>query len=104
MVYSGVKYSQFVLTQSYRIKHTFAVGDIECASTLVFLWHRLRKCSCIQDNPLKLYVKCIENDKNNTVLLSLRIHNKANLRDLIAATGLGFLLKLGFKSLIFGPI
>ena len=30
--------------------------------------------------------------------------NKANLRDLIAATGLVFLLKIGFKSLIFGPM
>ena len=30
--------------------------------------------------------------------------NKANLRDLIVATGLVFLLKIGFKSLIFGPM
>ena len=30
--------------------------------------------------------------------------NKANLRDLIAATGLVFLLKVWFKSLIFGPM
>ena len=30
--------------------------------------------------------------------------NKANLRDLIAATGLAFLLKNGLKSLIFGPM
>ena len=30
--------------------------------------------------------------------------NKANLRDLIAATGLVFLLKIGPKSLIFGPM
>ena len=30
--------------------------------------------------------------------------NKANLRALIAATGLVFLLKIGFKSLIFGPM
>ena len=29
---------------------------------------------------------------------------KANLRDLIAATGLVFLLKIGFNSLIFGPM
>ena len=29
--------------------------------------------------------------------------NKTNLRGLIAATGLVFLLKIGFKSLIFGP-
>ena len=28
-------------------------------------------------------------------------NNKANLRDLIAATGLVFLFKIGFKSLIF---
>ena len=31
-------------------------------------------------------------------------NNKANLRDLIAATGLVFLLIIGFKSLIFGPM
>ena len=32
------------------------------------------------------------------------IEDKANLRDLIAATGLVFLLKILFKSLIFGPM
>ena len=32
------------------------------------------------------------------------LDNKANLRDLIAATGLVFLLKIGFKSLIFEPM
>ena len=32
------------------------------------------------------------------------VFNKANLRDLIAATVLVFLLKIGFKSLIFGPM
>ena len=31
-------------------------------------------------------------------------YNKANLWDLIAATGLVFLLEIGFKSLIFGPM
>ena len=35
--------------------------------------------------------------KRNTI-------NKANLRDLIAATVLVFLLKIGFKSLIFGTV
>ena len=34
----------------------------------------------------------------------LTLWNEANLRDLIAATGLVFLLKIGFKSLIFGPM
>ena len=33
----------------------------------------------------------------------IRFENKANLRDLTAATGLAFLPKIGFKSLIFGP-
>ena len=33
-----------------------------------------------------------------------KITNKANLRDLIAATGLVLLLKIGFKSLIFWPM
>ena len=36
--------------------------------------------------------------------LVLLDHNKANLRDLTAATGLVFLLKIGFRSLIFGPM
>ena len=30
--------------------------------------------------------------------------NEANLRDLVAATGLVFLLKIGFNTLIFGPM
>ena len=34
----------------------------------------------------------------------LTLWNEANLRDLIAATGLVFLLKIGFKSLTFGPM
>ena len=35
------------------------------------------------------------------MILVIHMANKANLRDLIAATGLVFLLKIGFKSLIF---
>ena len=38
------------------------------------------------------------------LLISYYHINKANLRDLIAETDLIFLLKIGFKSLIFGPM
>ena len=59
----------------------------------------------------KKHVMCFWKNYSNrskTCLVSIGTHiytkNKANLRDLIAATGLVFLFKIGFKSLIFGPM
>ena len=46
----------------------------------------------------------MEGAPHTTEIILILNLNKANLRDLIAATGLAFLLKIGFKSLIFGPM
>ena len=51
-----------------------------------------------------LNVLTMEIIQSCTKPLSHRYDNKANLRDLIAATGLVFLLKIAFKSSIFQPV
>ena len=54
--------------------------------------------------PIWSYIVQWPYEDNSIIYLNQTPFNKANLSDLIAATGLVFLLKIGFKSLIFGTV